>query len=1256
VGKKALYKDIYKEIMKSKTRFLSIMLMIGLGSFVFVGLYVTGPTMRHTLLTYADHYNLADLTVTSPIGLAKADKQILAALPGVTELEYAYRTDARIKDTDVVVRVESLGQLPGYEISQGRLPMAGYELALDSHMEAQGYQLGDQVSFLREEVLGEFALQRYDYVIVGFVNSPEYLLPSQIGTSTIGDGVVDCFGILSRDSFIMENVSLARLKFANVQGLDSYSQSYKERMQVHAESLSEAFADQPELRYYQYRSAGTSEIAEADSEISEAEEKLQAAKLDLLAARIKLNQGWEDYHLNEVAFSEALLAAEKEISLNESKLQQAKLDLAANSAQLTAGQQAIAAGKEELAVVKGQLLAAQLQINDGQTQINEAQKQLDIGYQQITVQKQQVTAGLQQVNSGLLSVENGLKELAIAISQLNQTISQVEADLRQNELSLITLEIEIGELNTQITQLETSLSLLRTNLTALMASPDDVSAQIAIINGQINAAENQRSILAGQQNLQLEEKTASELNKTKLLLQQAKLNTQLSQAIDQRIGLLQQKNSLNDQGSQLNTALIEISLAENTLRYNQLSLDKEKANFKQKLSEYEKALADFTAGQKALELRETELTAGQNKLLSGQTDYEEGIRQLAKGKRDLASQRSQGEKQLTAAYETLQDGEFAYHAGLREYKEQLPDAREKIADGQAELSDAKKQLARLKVHDYVIRHRYQEEGFFQYVEDSESLDLLSYVFPVFFFLIALLVSLTTMTRMVDEQRIQLGTLKALGYTNGDVFQKYLIYGSITSLLGSFIGIIGGQRVLMPIIFTAYSSNFLFTEPLPYFSATVSWLAVVISFGCTSFAAYLTTRASLKNKVATLLRPKTPKSGNRILLERLPFVWQPLSFFYKVTARNIFRYKKRMLMTIIGVAGCTALIFMGFGIRDSVAALLSKQYGELFLYDTVAVYDDLATTEEIATYTAELRQDPRVKQTYRTRFEQGSISIPNKLDQNVVIVTPEDETAFRQVNQLRQRNTQEQIALGAEGAVITEKLAYLLGLQESDRLEFMDDDGNYQVIEIAAITENYAGHYIYLSVAGYEKVFASAYQPNSDFIVLQESDESSVSSFAEEMLAKDIVLSMVNINLITDTIEELMAALNVVVLVIILASSLLSIVVLYNLTNINVMERYRELSTIKVLGFYPREVTIYIYRETWILTALGILIGYLFGWGLHRFIVLELPPSNVLLDPAVNGSTYWLATFFTTLFSFVVMLVVHNRLKNINMVEALKAVE
>lgn len=1065
MNKRALRKDILIEVSKSKTRFISIMLMIALGSAVFVGLCVTGPTMRNTLFSYTEKYGLQDLSVSSPLGLALEDQVILSNLPGISQLDYGYRADFVIEDTDYVIAAESLGELPKYEGLSGRLPKAVKEIALESFMMDKGYKIGDTIKLKREKINNSYPLKYYTYTITGFINSPEYLIPSQKGSTSVGDGILDTFGVVTSNNFQMDNYTIARLNFADVATLDPYSEEYKDKMKAHADEIDYAFSHRPDIRLRQYQDDGLTKISDGNKEITDAENALLQADQELANAKIALAEGWSEYWKGKDTFEREIEVAKAELLAAEDLLFRSKAELSAGQSQLSYGERELSNSRQQILQSEAQLAQAERQLVDGERQLREAQREIEQGRLELETQKNQLNAGLQQINSGIMGLE-------IALSTATD--------------------------------------------------PD----QINYLRGQLSDLEARKQVIL---------------------------------------------NSL---------PLIDAGKRE--LDEGQRKLDQEFAGYHEAKREYDTGKAKLAEGRREIRNGEAQLNAARFELSDGQVQYNAAMRELENARYTLETERIKGEQKLKDAYEELLKGEQEYRVGLWRLQQQKTEAQEEIEEGKADIDQAEKDLARLKVPKYTIHGMYDNSGLFQYVENSENMDFMSLIFPVFFFLIALLVCLTTMTRMVDEHRVLIGTYKALGYSDLDIAKKYLVYGSIASLAGSLLGVLAAYKIIMPVIFNAYSSSFLFKEALPLLPLRFSIMAVIISLLCTAYASLVTLRSSLDNNVATLLRPKAPKIGNRILLERIPFIWKHLSFTYKVTARNIFRYKKRMLMTIIGVAGCTALVFMGFGIKGSVHDIMLKQYGEIFLYDTIVLFDDEANAQDIRSYQDKLKKDDNIAQLNAVRFEQGIISIPNKLDQDISIVVPENEMTFRSMNVLQNRLTKEDIALN-EGAVITERLAYLLKAKVGDSIEFRDNDDKLKTITITGIAENYVGHYMYLPIPYYEEIFNRDYKPNAHYISLHSNSTQSISDFSSEMLENDLVLRTVNTNTASDVVEDLMGSLDIVVIVIIALSSLLAIVVLYNLTNINVSERIRELCTIKVLGFYPEEVTTYVYRETTLLT-------------------------------------------------------------------------
>jgi len=1235
--------------------------------------------MRNTLITYTDRYNLPDMTVSSPLGLAVEDEVLLSSLEGVDLLDFGYRADFLVKDSDIVVRAESLGQLPGYEILEGRLPRNPKEIALDGAMIKEGYKIGDSISFKPEKKQDRYILKNHDFTVVGFVNSPEYLLDTEKGTASIGDGKVDYFAVIVKENFALENYSLARINFSDVRDLHTYSKEYKERMKAHTTEVEELFESRPEIRLEKLRRTGINEIYKGQNEINDAERTLAEAEKELENARIELLKAWDDYRLGKSEFERKINEAYAEITAGQGELMASKVQLDEGFASLQENEKELADSRKELEESRLQLEEAGRLIEAGRVQLDEARRELDLKRSELEGQYAELSKGLEEINRGLDQISEALSRIDSGQAEIDEGFRQIQTGLRQTEEGISAIEQGIAEINNRIPEIEEGLRLVDASLGPVNDAIESINARLAdpglsdeernSLLAELTELQGRKSVLEAQKSelltaeAQMEatrsgleaQKSMLEQTKAELIRSQADLAEKQREAAAMKTELQAKYSELISQKETLTGTVSQIEAGFSELDNARLLLDEQKAELDKKTREYEEGLAALLEGMTRIAEGEEQLRSARAELEEGQAAYEKGLAELEASRAVLEAEERKGRKELRDAYNEILAGEAEFEKGLMEYKGSLPQALEDIREGKKELDKARNQIARLKVPDYTINDKYKEVGFNQYIQNSESMDLLSLLFPVFFFLVALLVSLTTMTRMVDEQRVQIGTLKALGYANFDIILKFLIYGSTASFIGAIIGIVLGQRILMPVVFDAYSVGYFLTEEIPVFPPIYSILSVIISLLCTGFVAFLTTRSSLEENAASLLRPKAPMIGNRIFLERVKPIWRPLPFIYKITARNLFRYKKRGAMTIIGVAGCTALIFTGFGLRDSVGTILNKQYGELFKYDSIVIFDDDAAKEDIDAFNSAIMKDSRISAIYPARFEQGVFKIPGKLDQTVSIIIPENQQEFSKINVLRERGSSRHIDL-RDGAVISEKTAYLLELGKGDTFEFEDNDGNTRDIEITGITENYAGHYVYMTPSYYEKIFGEKYRINSYFLLLHDNSKEGASEFSKSMFEKEIVLTTINTNVSSEIIVFLIDSLNIVVIVITLASSMLAMVVLYNLTNINISERIRELSTIMVLGFYSHEVTAYVYRETTVLTSIGILVGYIFGFYLHRFIVTSLPPPAILLDPEVLPMTYVLAAVFTFAFSFIIMLIMHRRLKRINMVEALKAVE
>lgn len=572
---------------------------------------------------------------------------------------------------------------------------------------------------------------------------------------------------------------------------------------------------------------------------------------------------------------------------------------------------------------------------------------------------------------------------------------------------------------------------------------------------------------------------------------------------------------------------------------------------------------------------------------------------------------------------------------------------------QAEASAAQNPLELPKVY---VTDRTINPGYAEYKDNADRLSAIATAFPVFFFLIAALVSLTTMTRMVEEQRLQIGTLKALGYGSMDIMTKFLVYGTLASLAASIAGLAIGFTLFPGIIYNAYSQLYNLPGVIKSFYPAYAIISIIVALVCTAMTAMIASRVELRSNASVLMRPKAPKSGQRIMLERFGFLWRRLSFVQKVTARNLFRYKQRMFMTVIGVAGCTALILTGFGLKDSIGSIADRQFGGIMKYSALVALHDNATAEDKASYAELIKQESAVTGTLDVLQEAMTARAKGVNDQEVRIFVPAAADQLAPFVVLKDRTTDEPRVLTDDGAIITEKLAKLYDLVPGDSLTVLDSNNEEFQVKVSAVTENYVLHYVYMTPAYYTEVFGDDPVYNTQLLNYSAQDKQWEDTFGEKLTANGQVALVSFSSGVGEAFDGTMKSMDVVIVVLIVSAAALAFVVLYNLTNINVSERVRELSTIKVLGFYDKEVTMYIYRENILLTLLGIIFGGALGILLHGFVLSTAELDATMFAPLIKWQSYLYAALLTVLFSGIVMAFMHLKLKRIHMIEALKSVE
>lgn len=651
--------------------------------------------------------------------------------------------------------------------------------------------------------------------------------------------------------------------------------------------------------------------------------------------------------------------------------------------------------------------------------------------------------------------------------------------------------------------------------------------------------------------------------------------------------------------------------------------------------------------QTKLEVTKQTVSQTESQIAQGKADIESSKQELTRNKNKTYSQLNKAKSTITANKAELEEAK----ATLAEEENK---ANQEIAEAQQKLADAKEELNKIEKPTWYILDRESNTGYYGYKQDTQRIANIGKVFPIVFFIVATLISLTSMTRMVEEQRVQIGTLKALGYSKGKIAGKYILYASLATVIGAIIGMAIGFVLLPKIIFSMYQMMYTMPEIETQFNWYYAILGLAIASICIVGATIYACQKELKSTPAELMRPKAPKPGKRVLLEKIPFIWNHMNFTKKVTARNLFRYKKRFLMTIIGICGCTALILAGFGLKNSISSMIPLQYGEIYQYQIAASLKEI-TAEEKQAKELQIQQMENVTDTLKITMEAGSIN--HEGEEDVQVVVTEDNEKLQEFIKLRNRRKKEEITLNSQEIVITEKVAKLLNIQVGDTITLKNADNKTAQVVVGGITENYLYHYIYISSQQYEALYGEKPEENVILIKTEKLSEEAEEQLAKTILADDAKIAGINKTSTAMTLmDDTMRSLDSVVWVLIVSAGLLALVVLYNLSNVNISERIRELATIKVLGFYDKEVYDYVTKETVILTIIGILIGLAGGYFLNLFIIETCELDILMFNKVIEPISYLYAMLITGIFASLVNIATYFRLKKIDMIESLKSVE
>ena len=650
------------------------------------------------------------------------------------------------------------------------------------------------------------------------------------------------------------------------------------------------------------------------------------------------------------------------------------------------------------------------------------------------------------------------------------------------------------------------------------------------------------------------------------------------------------------------------------------------------------------------------IKTARNGLTSAEEKIQEAKKQVTEGKRELQNSKDYTYAMIEEAKEELKDAEQEITDGEKELEKAEKEFDEKIKDAEDKLLDAKEELKKIERPEWYVLDRNQNVGYASYVQDTDRVASLAQVFPVVFFLVAALISLTSMSRMVEEERVEIGTLKALGYSKRQISRKYLIYAILATIIGGIIGLFIGFNFLPKIVANMYGMVYAVPEVILEFNTEIALIGMLSAILCTVGATLYTCIRELIHNPATLMRPKAPKPGKRVILEKIPLIWKHLNFTAKVTARNLFRYKKRFLMTIIGVCGCTALIVAGFGLRDAISSMIPKQFGEIDKYNLSITLKNEKYQDELEKLKDKITKNDQITNTLGVNVQSVKI-LKNDNNQSIQLIVPEDVNKLEEFISLRDRkNKEDKYILDSSGIIISEKLANLLEIKEGDIITLENADGDRADVKVSKITENYIMHYIYISPELYNDIYDTRIESNMIYCKTEEMNETQEDELGKILLDNNEISGVSFTSASEDMFKTVMDNMDMVVWILIIAAGLLALVVLYNLLNANISERIRELATIKVLGFYDREVYSYIARETIILTIIGIIFGLVGGYFLTMYILKTCELDITMFSPEVKFLSYILGIIITVFFAIIVNIVTYFSLKKIDMIESLKSVE
>lgn len=1223
-------KNIRRTFKHTKSRFIAIFSIIALGVGFLAGLNATPVDMKESMEAYMDDANFYDIRIVSTLGLTDDDISALAAIDGVKDVQPAYNADLLVQtgDDTVVARAHSLPITTGKEETEkstsslstdgntatnaqdtinklflvdGHMPEKSGECVVEAGANdmASAYPIGSKLVISPENEDLDSKLSTTEYEVVGIVHSANYF-SFEREPASVGNGRVNLLMYLLPEDYAFTAYTEIYLTVDGALAANSLGDDYDPLVDTVKNKIEAIQELRCQTRYDEIYDEAQQKIDDAwDSYYEakeEADQKLSDAKAELTDGEKELADGQTEYEQGEADYADALSQiAENEQKLADGEIQlgDARRKLQEADARISNNETLLEQNEAKLNAAKTELDKGQAQYDNGMNAYQSGKKQLDDGQVQLDAAKKQLDTAKESYQSGLAGCAQGMTSL----------LPSMTADGLDGFLAFLS-DKGYGAPQTTTAFLQdmaeygVSLPTVSANSIEAAYLEQGISQLLPAISQLYSARE---SITAGQSTY---DANAAKLEENKKLLADSKE---------------------------------ELSKARQKLQKGQ--------------KQYEDGKKQLENGKKQLSSAKAMLAGSWATLSGKQTELTDGLSQISDAKSSLEDARSRLDDAKATIAENAQklaDGKISYEDAKKEAAEKLADARQEIEDGQADLDT-------LEMPKWYIWGRDKNISYSSFTANIDKLNAITTVFPIFFFLVAALVVSTTMTRMVEEERLQIGTMKALGYSAKTIMQKYILYALAASVSGTLVGLAVGFKAFPSIIWSAYEMMYY----MPAIATPWRLSQALFSGGTLTVLSLLVTaltcRSSLSETPAALMLPRAPKAGKRILLERITPLWRHFPFSWKVTCRNLFRYKKRFWMTVIGVAGCTSLLIAGFGISDSLNAIITKQYEDIFHYDlmTVVTEEDALTQGAVQEY---LFDNPSVfSDSLAVSIQSTRQEIKNG-EADVYLMIPKDLSSFGSFVDLHERVSRKATPLQEEGIIITEKLAKTLGIQAGDSITLQNEDEEKASFTVTGVCEHYVSNYVYMSAATYEAGFQKAPVYNAAISKMPDDSQTVRDQVSAVLLDNDHVASL---TFTADNVKQVLNMLNsidaVVVLIIVCAAGL-AFVVLYNLSNINVAERVKEIATIKVLGFYDREVDSYINRESYALTGIGVFFGIFGGIALHKFVITTVEVDAVMFGRSLRPVSFLYAVLLTLLFSIIVSLVIGRSLKKVSMVESMKAPE